>query len=323
MRQMGNTASNLIWNPDERRNPPPTSQSGSDDRDGELEKFIRRKYEQGAFKAGVNTAGLAAPTSMNRARAAGAAGAGAGVRSGMVRSTSWKDPNPRNPELSDVLIGKEKDLPRLPQPAPMAVPAQNAGPSQPPRQRPVPSRGNTPQPTGTSGTGSLIDMSEGTSATMPLQMTGYGGAGQMGQGGQMGTGGQSWGNQPTFAGSSSPFQQPQYQQYPQQAFSAPQQYPAYSQYPLQSTNPFGSSYISQQSAFPAQMQQQTYQQQSFLPVPQQQQQYGGMGTSPGGMGMSYGGQQGSSPGRGAFQGGGSWQGGMAMNGGMVYGQGMR
>ncbi|BEI88207.1 uncharacterized protein CcaverHIS019_0109250 [Cutaneotrichosporon cavernicola] len=51
MKEMGNTKSNAIYNPDPQRHPPPATVS--DERDSEIQKFIRRKYELGAFKAGA------------------------------------------------------------------------------------------------------------------------------------------------------------------------------------------------------------------------------------------------------------------------------
>ncbi|CAK9785853.1 ArfGap-domain-containing protein [Cutaneotrichosporon oleaginosum] len=51
MKEMGNIKSNAIYNPDPKRNPPPATVS--DERDSEIQKFIRRKYELGAFKAGA------------------------------------------------------------------------------------------------------------------------------------------------------------------------------------------------------------------------------------------------------------------------------
>ncbi|KAJ9105991.1 hypothetical protein QFC19_003326 [Naganishia cerealis] len=51
MRKVGNVRGNAEWNPDEGRNPVPVSTEGWKDREGEMEKFIRRKYEQGAFRA--------------------------------------------------------------------------------------------------------------------------------------------------------------------------------------------------------------------------------------------------------------------------------
>ncbi|TFY80211.1 hypothetical protein EWM64_g3802 [Hericium alpestre] len=48
MRQNGNIKSNQRYNPDEVRNPPPTNMVDSE-RDSELEKFIRDKYEYKRF----------------------------------------------------------------------------------------------------------------------------------------------------------------------------------------------------------------------------------------------------------------------------------
>lgn len=54
MRQLGNIKSNQTYNPDEVRNPPPTNMIDAE-RDSELEKFIRDKYE---FKRFVNRTDL-------------------------------------------------------------------------------------------------------------------------------------------------------------------------------------------------------------------------------------------------------------------------
>ncbi|KAJ9092786.1 hypothetical protein QFC21_006661 [Naganishia friedmannii] len=52
MRKGGNVRGNAEWNPDEVRNPVPLSTVGeSAGREGEMERFIRRKYEEGAFRA--------------------------------------------------------------------------------------------------------------------------------------------------------------------------------------------------------------------------------------------------------------------------------
>ncbi|OCH84352.1 ArfGap-domain-containing protein [Obba rivulosa] len=48
MRQNGNIKSNAYYNPDERRHPPPTNMIDSE-RDSELEKYIRAKYEFKSF----------------------------------------------------------------------------------------------------------------------------------------------------------------------------------------------------------------------------------------------------------------------------------
>ncbi|GAA5980032.1 hypothetical protein JCM11641_008268 [Rhodosporidiobolus odoratus] len=48
MRRLGNLKVNASLNPDERRNPPPPPDSG-DERNSQLERFIRNKYERHAF----------------------------------------------------------------------------------------------------------------------------------------------------------------------------------------------------------------------------------------------------------------------------------
>ncbi|GAA5826173.1 hypothetical protein JCM3770_003194 [Rhodotorula araucariae] len=50
MRRLGNSTVNLALNPDERRHPPPPPDSG-DERNSELERFIRNKYEYRTFAA--------------------------------------------------------------------------------------------------------------------------------------------------------------------------------------------------------------------------------------------------------------------------------
>ncbi|KAF7800235.1 hypothetical protein EIP86_011482 [Pleurotus ostreatoroseus] len=50
MKQVGNIKANAIYNPDERRHPPPTNLIDSE-RDSELEKFIRAKYEYKSYMA--------------------------------------------------------------------------------------------------------------------------------------------------------------------------------------------------------------------------------------------------------------------------------
>jgi hypothetical protein len=182
----------------------------------------------------------------------------------------------------------------------------------------VPSRGNTPQPMASSEAGSLIDLGEGTSATIPLQSTGYGGQGYQGQVATQ----NGWGDQMSSGIS---FQQPpqpytsQHPSYPshQSQFSQQQQFggyaPPHGQYPPQ-------------LAF--QQPQHVMHQQPFLPVPQHQHQYGQMpSASPYGQ-TGYSGQL--SPGfTGMTQGNANWQGNSVMGGmngmgmGTVYGQGMR
>lgn len=62
---MGNLKANAIYNPDERRNRPPTDFDESD-RDSEMEKYIRNKYQYKRFLA-PTTNGEPAPSSGNTA----------------------------------------------------------------------------------------------------------------------------------------------------------------------------------------------------------------------------------------------------------------
>ncbi|WWD20535.1 hypothetical protein CI109_105011 [Kwoniella shandongensis] len=133
VRTIGNTASNQIYNPNEKLHPPPSSY-GAEERDSEIEKYIRRKYEQGAFKenagAGAGGGRLAEPTSLNRARERDGRLLPPGAKGGSLRE------NTRNPELNDILApnmsnhGRDRDLPPLP-------PTRGFSPSAPPRQRPT------------------------------------------------------------------------------------------------------------------------------------------------------------------------------------------
>lgn len=99
MRQTGNVKANAEWNPNERLHPPPTN-TGDVERDSDLEKYIRLKYEAGRFKA--------------------------------VREAK-REVKP-NPELRDIIASRPKTspLPDLP-------PEARAGrATAPPRQRPTP-----------------------------------------------------------------------------------------------------------------------------------------------------------------------------------------
>ncbi|KAK8850356.1 hypothetical protein IAR55_004274 [Kwoniella newhampshirensis] len=124
IRSMGNIASNQIFNPNEKLHPPPPSY-GHEERDSEIEKYIRKKYEQGAFKLTAPT--MREPTSLNRAR----------ERDGRLPAGPVGRGNLRNPELNDVVVlgqrgqGRDRDLPPLP-------PIINgASPSALPRARPT------------------------------------------------------------------------------------------------------------------------------------------------------------------------------------------
>ena len=200
MKQIGNKASNQIWNPNESMHPPPTT-LGTEERDSELEKYIRRKYEQGAFKAGSAGSKFNAPTSLNRAREGdGRLPSGSVTRLnsvvGSVTSSAWSE-NKRNPELNDILAGKSnaagvntnRDLP--------ALPITHTGAA--PRSRPVAGSSNIANPFPTSNVQanshhnhtavqgfqngsqpptSLVNLDGGRDTTLPLQMnstTAFGG----------------------------------------------------------------------------------------------------------------------------------------------------
>ncbi|XAO22129.1 hypothetical protein I312_100895 [Cryptococcus bacillisporus CA1280] len=184
IKNMGNKASNAIYNPNEALHPPPPSY-GHDERDSEIEKYIRKKYEQGAFCGGAAARldGRVEPTSLNRARErdgrlpAGSAGLHLGKG------------NNRNPELNDVIavnVKRERDLP----PLPTSASTQPVFGKNPPRGRPV----KSPSSQGISsvvpvwntvvnGSGStsmstqqkvpvanLIDMSNSANSSLPLQV---------------------------------------------------------------------------------------------------------------------------------------------------------
>ena len=199
MKTIGNAASNAIYNPNEALHPPPTA-TGSDERDSEMEKYIRRKYEQGAFKPGASSRPGQAPTSLNRARErdglvpsnSSSTWSSTGDMSGNTSSRSFGrvSVNNRNPELNDVVIKNEKrerDLPALPpsaggappRPRPIKSPSNNdvTYASQIPVPGSTPVKGIiNPNPFGIGeGASKLVDLEGGTSSTLPLQVNGYGG----------------------------------------------------------------------------------------------------------------------------------------------------
>ncbi|OCF33592.1 hypothetical protein I316_04665 [Kwoniella heveanensis BCC8398] len=181
MKTIGNINSNATWNPNEALHPPPAT-FVAEERDSEIERYIRKKYEQGAFRGGAAARldGRPEPTSLNRARERdgrlppGAMGGGLGRE------------NMRNPELNDIVMPRrkeERDLPPLPPGSGNRSPA-------PPRARPVRSSSSqnmgspwssapsgsasaliTQAPAHTLTDTSLIDISgPSTSSTLPLQV---------------------------------------------------------------------------------------------------------------------------------------------------------
>lgn len=178
---MGNKSSNAIWNPNESLHPPPTALN-ADERDSEIEKYIRRKYEQGAFRKDTSSKSVPtrAPTSLNRARELdGRLPSGSVTGLGVLVSA-----NRRNPELNDIVTRRapavpvERELPALPV----------GGTGAPPRPRPARSGSSTPAPippfsaisvpapsqqgvNGANGIGGgLVNLNGGITATLPFQM---------------------------------------------------------------------------------------------------------------------------------------------------------
>jgi stromal membrane-associated protein len=155
LRSIGNNASNAIYNPNEQKNPPPTS-TDSSERDSEMEKYIRRKYEVGAFKAGA-APGKAAEGVNSRDRYRAAQSLDKGVE------------NRRNPELNNLVFKnstsgrEERDLPPLP-PLSASRTGSSAGGGGA-RERPKPSTVPPPLETETM----LINLGGATRATLPLQ----------------------------------------------------------------------------------------------------------------------------------------------------------
>jgi stromal membrane-associated protein len=96
---MGNTKANSIYNPDESRHPPPTNTSEFNDRDSELEKFIRRKYVEGRFKP--SAAGYAEEVSRPRASSIRANGTGTSTTGSFQRQSP-------NPELNDIVVPRSR-----------------------------------------------------------------------------------------------------------------------------------------------------------------------------------------------------------------------
>src|SRR5260370_36852059 len=62
MKNAGNLRANSTYNPDERRNPPPTNADESD-RGSEMEKFIRDKYQYKRFMVPIDPSPPASPPS--------------------------------------------------------------------------------------------------------------------------------------------------------------------------------------------------------------------------------------------------------------------
>lgn len=94
---MGNIKANAVYNPDESRHPPPANTSEFGDRDSELEKFIRRKYEYGWFKAKPTLSVAESSPSRPRGR----------TQDGSLGLS----PNRRHTELNDIVVPRRRSSP--------------------------------------------------------------------------------------------------------------------------------------------------------------------------------------------------------------------
>lgn len=174
MRSKGNTLSNALYNPNESLHPAPTNTSEFQDRDGELEKFIRRKYVLGSFKADATGGGNGGGSpSRNRQRARTSADEGnrytpssssSGLQAPNRRPSDHVPPPPLpyakdnreirrgitdrlspNPELQEIVVARTKStpLPDLPPRSRASSPSGSGakGSMNPPRERPRPGAG--------------------------------------------------------------------------------------------------------------------------------------------------------------------------------------
>ncbi|RXK41704.1 hypothetical protein M231_00939 [Tremella mesenterica] len=199
MRTIGNKASNAIYNPNERLHPPPTS-STAEARDSEIERYIRKKYEVGAFKSPSSAKLPPQPTPVNVTKERNGRLAPSidpwNLKVSRVNSQGEMiGENKRNPELNDVIVRspvprKERDLPPLPtgnsiSPRPISA-SLGTGASARPRPARSPSTNTmnlggqmSDVGVGSSGgskkeEGLLVDLNGGTSSTLPLQLNNFG-----------------------------------------------------------------------------------------------------------------------------------------------------
>lgn len=166
VKEMGNIKSNAIYNPDESRHPPPTTIS-ADERDSDLTKYIRRKYELGAFKR-------AAPKALAESNAITSRAIARDARAGHVRPPLQPEELPR----------RDRDLPALPISPTRQRPTVN-GPvwnnlqsssSQAAQARPAPLNraASTPVvPSSHPQQANLIDVEGSTTSTRPLQLSNF------------------------------------------------------------------------------------------------------------------------------------------------------
>jgi stromal membrane-associated protein len=185
MKEMGNIKSNAIYNPDPKRHPPPATVS--DERDSEIQKFIRRKYELGAFKAGagrdlasasvnsrtqaMQSRGLAPPSSTtpppdtNRALPSLPAGPSRRPARSNSNAPVWTSLGPSNTGSSS--SSSSNSL--APPVTPAALPPRSASHSSP-NQAPALLKPNSQPP---QQRDLLVDVNNSSSSTRPLQLAGF------------------------------------------------------------------------------------------------------------------------------------------------------
>ncbi|BGP57294.1 hypothetical protein JCM8202_002871 [Rhodotorula sphaerocarpa] len=139
MRQLGNVRVNSFLNPDERRHPPPPPDSG-DERNSELERFIRNKYEYKTFAAeagnldngqtGPTPGSAYAPASGPPPPVRSAASPLAAASSSSSSSAAAAAPSPPPPAYNQAL--SDPTGPPLPA-RPPAASSSGANPTLPPR----------------------------------------------------------------------------------------------------------------------------------------------------------------------------------------------
>lgn len=165
MRQVGNTNSNHTYNPDEVRNPPPTNMIDAE-RDSELEKFIRDKYEFKRFISRVDRSMIvAAHLGPSRSAASVKSSASSSSFLNPLRSQTLPPANPLLPPATSAPASPAR-APTLPPIAPAGT-AMTRSVSQPISAQ---AQLQPPQPPATGVWSDLASLrgSAGTS-TLPLQ----------------------------------------------------------------------------------------------------------------------------------------------------------
>ncbi|EIM87598.1 ArfGap-domain-containing protein [Stereum hirsutum FP-91666 SS1] len=171
MRQIGNIKSNQLFNPDEVRNPPPTNMVDSE-RDSELEKFIRDKYEYKRFQSrSASVAALLGPSRSAASMGSSLPGSSAPPTSSL--STSQVSQPNRSQTAPLAAPGTQSSMPsRSPQPPPVRASTVSVPPVQPQLQ---PQQPQQPQQPAGGVWGDIAALQSGPSiggvqnSTLPLQ----------------------------------------------------------------------------------------------------------------------------------------------------------